>query len=71
MSTAQLNKGLVKACDEYVSPHCSPDHPRGGVSHRGVFWFDEFLVVVDAAIDFIVLFALQLLLKEENGSFSK
>lgn len=61
----------MKARDEYVSPRCSPDHARGRIAHGGIFWLDEFLVVVDTAVDFIVLFALQLLLKEKNGSSSK
>lgn len=35
----------------------SPDHAGGGVAHGGVFGLDELLVVVDAAVDFVVLFA--------------
>lgn len=42
----------------------SPDHARGGVAHGGVFGLDELLVVVDAAVDFVVLLARQLLLRE-------
>lgn len=43
----------------------SPDHAGGGVAHGGVFGLDELLVVVDAAVDFVVLFARQLLLREK------
>lgn len=43
----------------------SPDHAGGGVAHGGVFGLDELLVVVDAAVDFVVLFAQQLLLREK------
>lgn len=39
----------------------SPDHPGGGVAHAGVLGLDEFLVVVDSAVDFIILFTRQLL----------
>lgn len=42
----------------------SPDHARGGVTHGGVFGLDELLVVVDAAIDFIVLFTCQFLWRQ-------
>lgn len=46
----------MKVFDEYVSPYCSPDHARGGIAHGCIFGFDEFLVIVDAAVDFIILF---------------
>lgn len=46
----------------------SPDHPGGGVAHGRVFWLDEFHVVVDAAIDFIVFFSCPLLLKGDSSS---
>lgn len=39
----------------------SPDHARGGVAHGGVLGLDELVVVVDAAINLVVLFACQLL----------
>lgn len=61
----------MKTCDEYVSAQCSPDHARGGISHDGIFWLDEFLVVVNATVDFIILFTLQLLLKKKKGSCIK
>ena len=56
----------MKAWDQYASPRCSPDHARGGIAHGRVFRLDEFLVVVDAAVDFVVLFALQLLLRRRK-----
>lgn len=56
----------MKACEEYGSPWHSPDHARGGVAHGGILWLDEFLVVVDAAVDFIVLFTCQLLSTEKR-----
>jgi len=42
----------------------SPDHARGGIAHRGIFRLYEFLVVVDATVDFIIFFTSQLLLKD-------
>lgn len=44
----------------------SPDHPGGGVAHCGVLGLDELLVVVDAAVDLVVLFARQLLSRGES-----
>lgn len=41
----------------------SPDHPRGSVTHGRVLRLDEFYVVVDAPIDFIIFFSCQLLLQ--------
>lgn len=53
---------IVSLFYEHVKSWYSPDHARGGVAHGGIFGLDEFLVIVDAAVDFIVLFACQLLL---------
>lgn len=41
----------------------SPDHPRGSVPHGRVLGLNEFYVVVDAPIDFIIFFSRQLLLQ--------
>lgn len=40
-----------------------PDHARGSIAHGGVLGLDELLVVVDAAVYFVVFFARQLLLR--------
>lgn len=44
----------------------SPDHAGRGVAHGGVLGLDELLVVVDAAVDLVVLFACQLLSRGES-----
>lgn len=48
----------MKECDQCALP----DHARGGIAHSGIFRFDKFFVIVDAAVDFIIFFTSQLLL---------
>lgn len=40
----------------YISMNNLPDHTRRSVAHSGIFRLDEFLVIVDAPVDFVILF---------------
>lgn len=52
--------------DGYVFAWFSPDHARGSVAHGCVFGLNEFLVVVDATVNFIILFPRKLLVAEKK-----
>lgn len=45
----------------------SPDHPRASITHSRVFGLNEFDVVVNAPIDFIIFFPCQLLFQREHS----
>lgn len=64
--TTPLLSIISIAQSELVVDGYPPDHARGRIAHGSIFGFDEFLVVVDAAVDLIVLLTRPLLERKQG-----